>query len=107
MYTVPQLADYSESELDKAFGEITAEMYRDLETCNSEADVETFRIKWLGRKSGILTKISEAWLKGAPKEARRDVGLRFNGLRQQVEEYAIGSLAIAKGETVVPLGSAA
>jgi len=106
MYTVPKLEDYSEAELDRVFAELSREMYRDLAGCNSEADVEAFRVKWLGRKNGILVQISDSWIKGAPKSARREVGVRFNGLREQIEEYAVGSLAIAKGEKTVQLGTA-
>jgi phenylalanyl-tRNA synthetase alpha chain len=106
MYTVPKLDDYSDAELDRVFADLSREMYQDLASCNSEADVEAFRVKWLGRKNGILVQISDSWLKGAPKSSRREVGVRFNGLREQIEEYTVGSLAIAKGEKAVPLGTA-
>ena len=106
MSTLPKLVDYSEAELDQAFKKLTAEMYADLENCNSESEAEAFRIKWLGRKSGHLTTIREAWLKEAPKEARRYLGLLFNNLRETIEEYAVSNVALAKGAQVVPVGSA-
>jgi len=106
MSTLPKLVDYSEAELDQAFKKLTAEMYADLENCNSESEAEAFRIKWLGRKSGRLTTIREAWLKEAPKEARRYLGLLFNNLRETIEEYAVSNVALAKGAQVVPVGSA-
>ena len=47
---------------------------------------EQFRIKWLGRKSGILTRISDNWLKPAPAQLKRDVGLALNAFRAHIEQ---------------------
>ena len=49
-------------------------------------DVEAFRLHWLGRKQGRLKLISEAWLKSAPPEAKKALGIRFNQLKQQIEQ---------------------
>ena len=48
-------------------------------------DAEAFRLRWLGRKQGRLKLISDAWLKSAPAEARKPLGMRFNQLKQQIE----------------------
>ena len=42
--------------------------------------VEQLRIRWIGRKQGLLMRVGEV-LKGAPPEARREVGKRFNALK--------------------------
>jgi phenylalanyl-tRNA synthetase alpha chain len=96
------LTDYSAAALD-AF---SAELLRALEEearallftndkRNIEHDVERaqrfddwkkFRDRWMARKNGILTQINDIWLKGAPKEAKRDVGQRVNELKQKVSE---------------------
>ena len=41
-------------------------------------------MRWIGRKQGLLTRVGEV-LKGAPAEARRLVGQRFNALKAAIE----------------------
>jgi phenylalanyl-tRNA synthetase alpha chain len=43
--------------------------------------VEAFRLQWLGRKQGRLNEVSGRWLKAAPPEAKKALGLRFNALK--------------------------
>jgi len=79
---IPQLPNYDEPSLDAAFATLADEVRS--ETA-SLAGVEAFRLRWLGRKQGRLKLISEAWLKSAPPEARKPLGIRFNQLKQQIE----------------------
>ena len=79
---IPQLPNYDESSIDAAFATLADEVRG--ETA-SRADVEAFRLRWLGRKQGRLKLISDAWLKSAPAEARKPLGMRFNQLKQQIE----------------------
>jgi phenylalanyl-tRNA synthetase alpha chain len=44
-----------------------------------------FRDAWLGRKSGVLTQITENWLEPATIELKRVVGQELNQLRAHVE----------------------
>lgn len=50
----------------------------------SDADLKSFRDRWLSRKNGILTQINNLWLKSAPKETKRDVGAHVNQIKAQV-----------------------
>ena len=43
------------------------------------------RQSWLGRKSGVLTQITDNWLKPATQELKRGVGQELNQLRAHVE----------------------
>jgi phenylalanyl-tRNA synthetase alpha chain len=62
-------------------------------------DREAFHLRWLGRKQGRLKLIGDAWLKTAPADARRALGMRFNELKQQIEAaLAEASAAPAAGE---------
>jgi phenylalanyl-tRNA synthetase alpha chain len=79
---IPQLTSYDESSLDAAFATLAEEVRA--ETA-SLVDMEAFRLRWLGRKQGRLKLISDAWLKTAPTDARRALGMRFNELKQQIE----------------------
>ncbi|HTU43238.1 MAG TPA: phenylalanine--tRNA ligase subunit alpha, partial [Candidatus Aquilonibacter sp.] len=45
-----------------------------------------FRDRWMARKNGILTQINDLWLKGAPKEAKREAGIRVNELKERIQE---------------------
>ena len=46
--------------------------------------MEQLRIRWIGRKQGLLVRVGEV-LKDAPPEARREVGKRFNALKSAIE----------------------
>ncbi len=75
------LQTFDEANLDRAFHGLAAEVTSDA----ASMDAEAFRLHWLGRKQGRLKLISEAWLKSAPPEARKPLGIRFNQLKQQIE----------------------
>jgi phenylalanyl-tRNA synthetase alpha chain len=45
----------------------------------------SFVAHWTGRKSGMLTKIGDNWLKSAPKELKPVVGQEFQKLKAHVE----------------------
>jgi phenylalanyl-tRNA synthetase alpha chain len=64
------------------------------------SDPEAFRLHWLGRKQGRLKLISEAWLKSAPPEAKKALGIRFNQLKQQIEA-ALEAPATVSSKTTV------
>lgn len=93
--SIPQLPSYDESALDAAFATLAAEV-RD-ETA-AQVDAEAFRLRWLGRKQGRLKLISDAWLKSAPAEARKPLGIRFNELKQRIE----AALEVAAAAPVRP-----
>ena len=45
------------------------------------------RNAWMGRKSGVLTLITENWLRAAAPDLKAVVGRSLNNLRQHVEEH--------------------
>jgi phenylalanyl-tRNA synthetase alpha chain len=47
---------------------------------------EELRAAWVGRKSGVLTRVTENWLKPAPPELKRSVGQELNALKAHVEQ---------------------
>jgi len=55
-------------------------------------DIEQLRVRWLGRKQGLVRSITENWLRSAPAELKADVGKRLNALRGSAEEQ-IASIA--------------
>ena len=77
---IPQLTSHDDSALDASFATLAEEV-----RTADVSDVEAFRLHWLGRKQGRLKLISEAWLKSAPAEAKKALGIRFNELKKQIE----------------------
>jgi len=75
------LESFDDATLDRAFEALAGELKADA----AAMDAEALRLHWLGRKQGRLKLISEAWLKSAPAEARRALGMRFNELKQRIE----------------------
>ena len=86
------LQHFDEASLDAAFSLLVDEVH-----ATDITDPEAFRLHWLGRKQGRLKLISESWLKSAPPEARKPLGIRFNQLKQQIET-ALVSPKMAKAE---------
>jgi phenylalanyl-tRNA synthetase alpha chain len=82
---IPPLAGYSDAELSTAFAALAAEARADAVKITTPDAQENFRLHWLGRKQGRLKLISDAWLKPAPADARRTLGIRFNELKQLIE----------------------
>src|SRR5271166_1062435 len=101
-YTVSKLTDYSAAALDASAAELLRALDDEIRVLlfmddkqNLEHRIEwkqrwedwkRFRDRWMARKSGILTQINDIWLKGAPKQAKRDVGQSVNKLKEQVSE---------------------
>ncbi len=85
-YTVPKLTDYSAAALEKAAAECVTACTAEAAEVRSDADLKAFRDRWMARKNGILTQINDLWLKGAPKEAKREAGIRVNELKAAVED---------------------
>src|SRR5664280_1543932 len=88
--TIPQLLSYDDPSLEAAFATLADEVRTET---SSQRDAEVFRLRWLGRKQGRLKLISEAWLKSAPAEARKPLGIRFNQLKQQIEAALVAAAA--------------
>ncbi len=95
---ISQLHSYDEPSLDAAFAALSEEVRAE---GVSGVDAEAFRLRWLGRKQGRLKLVSDAWLKSAPAEARRPLGMRFNQLKQQIE-MALESAAAAPARAARP-----
>ena len=90
-YTVPKLTDYSAAALERASGACVRACVEESSTVRSDADLKAFRDRWIGRKSGVLTQINDLWLKGAPKDAKREAGLRVNELKSRIQEIVEGA----------------
>ncbi len=103
---IPNLTAFDEAALDQAFAALERQAREAAAALDGEAAVEAFRLEWLGRKQGRLNEVSGRWLKAAPPEAKKALGLRFNALKAVVEgllDAAVGggpSDAALKAEAI-------
>jgi phenylalanyl-tRNA synthetase alpha chain len=67
------------------FAEVRGHFDGHFKTIQSESEWKLFRDRWLGRKSGVLTLVTDNWLKPATPELKRAVGQQLNELRAHVE----------------------
>src|SRR5271166_3876455 len=91
-YTVSKLTDYSAAAaLEKAAAECVRACVGEAQAVRSDAELKLFRDRWVGRKNGVLSQINELWLKGAPKGAKRETGIRVNELKARIQELVEGA----------------
>jgi phenylalanyl-tRNA synthetase alpha chain len=96
-YTVPKLTDYSEAALAKDADECVRACTAEAASIQNDAELKAFRDRWLARKNGILTQINDLWLKGAPKNAKREAGIRVNELKARIRTLVEGA-HISRGD---------
>ena len=85
-YAVPKLKDFSAAALEKAAKELLSALAAESKAVGGEVEWKIFRDRWMARANGLLTQINEAWLKAAPKDAKRAAGQCVNELKAKVEE---------------------
>jgi phenylalanyl-tRNA synthetase alpha chain len=90
-YTVPKLTDYSVAALETAANECIAACRSESAAVHNDSDLKSFRDRWMARRNGVLTQINDLWLKGAPKEAKREAGIRVNELKTRITEIVEGA----------------
>src|SRR5271155_4157401 len=98
-YTVSKLTDYSAGALEKAATECIRACAGEAGAVRNETELKAFRDRWMGRKSGILTQINDLWLKAAPKEAKRESGIRVNELKARIQEV-VEDARVGRGDGV-------
>jgi len=67
------------------FADVRARFEAEIIRAHDEANWNITKVMWLGRKSGVLTQITDNWLKPATLELKRAVGASLNELRAHVE----------------------
>jgi len=83
--TLADLGATQPSQISVLFLEARARFDSDSLSARDEPSWKQFRDAWLGRKSGVLTQITDNWLKMAAPELKRVVGASLNELRAHVE----------------------
>src|SRR3990172_1319106 len=86
--TLEQLGVRDGPALQERFALLEALLHQDtapLQAGATEDAVEALRVRWLGRKQGIIRGITDNWLRSAPPELKRETGQRLNALRKLAE----------------------
>jgi phenylalanyl-tRNA synthetase alpha chain len=96
--TLAQLGADSPEKVTTLFSELRSAFDHDAAQDVDSADVGITRVKWLGRKSGIVSEITEHWLKPASTEVKPAVGQSLNALKSHIEER-IAALTAEKQAT--------
>src|ERR1700756_1187995 len=72
-------------EVAALFADLRGRFDMDCAGAGNEAEWKSFRDTWLGRKSGVLTQVTENWLRQAGADLKRVVGQELNALRAHIE----------------------
>jgi phenylalanyl-tRNA synthetase alpha chain len=86
--TAKKLTDLGVSQPDQVaplFAQLRARFDRESTNAQNEESWKHFRDAWLGRKSGVLTQITDNWLKPSSTALKPSVGAALNQLRAHVE----------------------
>jgi phenylalanyl-tRNA synthetase alpha chain len=84
--TLTALGVASADAVTERFAELRAEFDREAASAGGENSSKTLHDSWMGRKSGVLTRVTENWLKTASPALRPSVGKCLNELRGHVEQ---------------------
>lgn len=83
--TLAALGVTDPSAIAPLFAGVRARFDQESSSVHDESGWKHFRDSWLARKSGVLTRITDNWLKPATPELKRAVGAGLNELRAHVE----------------------
>ncbi len=91
--------------LKELFGRLARRLSEDIAQLGEPGSAEqgsreNLRLRWLGRKQGIVRSVTDHWLRPAPAEFKREVGERLNALRQEAERQI--NLPSAASSSVTP-----
>ena len=102
--TLADLGVTQPAQVAPLFAKVRASFEADSAGVQDELSWKNFRDAWLGRKSGVLTLITDNWLKPATPELKRAVGASLNELRAHVEaQIETRRLAIEAGADTAAL----
>ncbi|MGH9778022.1 MAG: phenylalanine--tRNA ligase subunit alpha, partial [Candidatus Acidiferrales bacterium] len=83
--TLEQLGVRSPDQLALLFTELQHSFDRELSVVETDDQWEALRVRWVGRKSGVVNAAKDNWLLKSPSELRREAGKQLNDLKTHVE----------------------
>jgi phenylalanyl-tRNA synthetase alpha chain len=97
--SISHLTAFDDESLDRAFAALESQAREAAATIRGADQAEAFRLEWLGRKQGRLNEVSARWLKAAPAEAKKALGLRFNALKSVLDQLWEAAAAARSADT--------
>jgi phenylalanyl-tRNA synthetase alpha chain len=91
--TLAALGVTSAEQVQSLFAEVRARFDTEAAKVSDEASWKIFRDTWLARKSGVVTLITDNWLKPASPGLKRAVGASLNELRAHLDAQMEGRRA--------------
>jgi phenylalanyl-tRNA synthetase alpha chain len=82
---LPPLDAATPEQVVACFAELRAQFERDSAGATDESGWKSLRDAWLGRKSGVLTQVTDTWLKPSKPGLKRAIGQALNELKAHVE----------------------
>jgi phenylalanyl-tRNA synthetase alpha chain len=83
--TLDQLGVTQPEQIIDMFAAVRQRFDEQLSATTNSSQWESLKLAWLGRKSGVLTQITDNWLKPTTPQLKRTVGAALNELRGPVE----------------------
>ncbi|HXO04526.1 MAG TPA: phenylalanine--tRNA ligase subunit alpha [Candidatus Sulfotelmatobacter sp.] len=83
--TLDQLGAKTSEAVVETFAEVRRRFDKDAADSSDRERFRAFVLRWTGRKAGVLTQITDNWLKPATPELKRVVGQELNKLKAHVE----------------------
>jgi len=85
--TLAALGVTAAEQVNALFGELREHFDEEAAKAGDEASWKALRDGWLGRKTGVLTLVTDNWLKPSAPELKRAVGAALNELRAHVDTH--------------------
>jgi len=83
--TLAELRVRTPESVTSLFAELREKANKEQRRIEKAEQFEQFRVKWVGRKSGILTQVTDNWLKPADAGLKRIVGQALNEFRNHLQ----------------------
>ena len=77
------LEKFTDDAVKSFFQRLSDQFQNEAAAVTTPQQAEEFRLRWQGRKQGILTKVGEL-LKQAPPEHKKNVGISFNRFKSEI-----------------------
>ena len=71
-------------EIESLFRQVLDQANEEAKSISSPDDLEKFRVRWIGRKNSVLSRIQDNWLVPAPSEQKKSVGAFFNLYKNEI-----------------------
>src|SRR5271155_726515 len=84
--TLEQLGAKTPEAVAEKFAEVRRRFDKEAADSSDRERLQAFVLRWTGRKAGVLTQITDNWLKPASPELKRVVGQELNKLKSHIEQ---------------------